>query len=162
MIFVVEVAYNNRVNQYHQSIDQWDHLKLNLLPSHFFISGFPPMSTKSVEWRISLLLWNLLCIWIETQFFCCNLNFPISTKKQNASVLALISEPTKHDCNSHCARRLSWNLVTPDLSPVKNGSPRLVLPINTLEQEHHARLGIHGFPCQCPLTAQNDKASTPT
>jgi hypothetical protein len=27
------------------------------------------MSTKSVEWRISIVLWNFMGIWIETQIF---------------------------------------------------------------------------------------------
>ena len=64
------------------------------------------MSKKSVESQISF---SDIISWVcglKPKYFGCNRNFPFITKKQNATVLVVMSEQTKRDSNSHCAQRL--------------------------------------------------------
>ena len=66
----------------------------NYFPHTFLISGFPPISTKWVQWQISFsdISW---VSGLKPKYFGCNRNFPFSTKKQKTSVLVLISKTNK-------------------------------------------------------------------
>ena len=90
-----------------------------------------PTNVDKISKMTNILLWIFVGIWIENQIIF--LQWEFSFQHQEAKCFCTgIDQRTNKTCLQFtlCPKtELKFGLVTPDLSPVKNGSPRLVLPI---------------------------------